>query len=56
MSRTDVEIAHLTRRLGHVLDDVDPAGPDDDDIKELRSLLYGLHAVLQLHLAAAAEL
>jgi soluble P-type ATPase len=55
MSRAHVEIAHLIRRLGAVLDDVDPAGPDDDDIKELRSLLYGLHAVLQLHFAQEDE-
>ena len=44
MSRAHVEIAHLIRRLGRVLDDLDPAGPDDDDIVELRRLLYGLHA------------
>jgi iron-sulfur cluster repair protein YtfE (RIC family) len=51
MSRAHVEIAHLIRRIGRVLDDLDPAGPDDDDITELRRLLYGLHAVLQLHFA-----
>ena len=55
MSRAHVEIAHLIRRIGRVLDDVDPAGPDDDDITELRRLLYGLHAVLQLHFAQEDE-
>ena len=55
MSRAHVEIAHLIRRIGRVLDDLDPAGPDDDDITELRRLLYGLHAVLQLHFAQEDE-
>jgi hypothetical protein len=55
MSRAHIEIAHLIGRLGTVLDDIDPAGPDDDDIKDLRSLLYGLHAVLQLHFAQEDE-
>lgn len=49
MSRGHVEIAHQIRRLGRVLDDVDPSGPDDDDVLELRRLLYGLHAILELH-------
>ena len=55
MSRAHVEIAHLIRRLGHVLDDIDPDGPDNDDIIELRRLLYGLHAILQLHFAQEDE-
>ena len=55
MSRAHVEIADLIRRIGRVLDDLDPAGPDDDDITELRRLLYGLHAVLQLHFAQEDE-
>jgi len=55
MSRAHVEIAHLIRRLGRVLDDIDPHGPDDDDIAELRRLLYGLHAILQLHFAQEDE-
>jgi heavy metal translocating P-type ATPase len=55
MSRAHVEIAHLIRRLGHVLDDIGPAGPDNDDIVELRRLLYGLHAILQLHFAQEDE-
>jgi heavy metal translocating P-type ATPase len=55
MSRAHVEIAHLIRRLGRVLDDIDPEGPDEDDIIELRRLLYGLHAILQLHFAQEDE-
>lgn len=49
MSRAHVEIAHLIRRLGLVLDDLDPGNPDADDLAELRRLLYGLHAILRLH-------
>jgi heavy metal translocating P-type ATPase len=49
MSRSHVEIAHQIRRLGQLLDDIDPEGPDGVDIIELRHLLYGLHAILRLH-------
>jgi heavy metal translocating P-type ATPase len=49
MSRAHVEIAHQIRRLGQILDDVGPDGPDADDIAEIRRLLYGLHAILKLH-------
>jgi hemerythrin-like domain-containing protein len=55
MSRAHAEISHLIRRLGRVLDDVGPEGPDSDDIIELRRLLYGLHAILQLHFAQEDE-
>jgi heavy metal translocating P-type ATPase len=55
MSRAHVEIAHLIRRLGRILDDLSPEGLDDDDIIELRRLLYGLHAILQLHFAQEDE-
>ena len=55
MSRGHVEIAHLIRRLGLLLDDIDPATPDSDDLVELRRLLYALHAVLHLHFAQEDE-
>jgi heavy metal translocating P-type ATPase len=55
MSRAHVEIAHLIRRLSRVVDDIEPEGPDEDDIVELRRLLYGLHAILQLHFAQEDE-
>lgn len=55
MSRAHVEIAHLIRRYGRVLDDLDAEGPGNDDIIELRRLLYGLHAILQLHFAQEDE-
>jgi heavy metal translocating P-type ATPase len=49
MSRAHVEIAHQTRRLGQLLEDIGPAPPDEVDIAELRGLLYGLYAILRLH-------
>jgi heavy metal translocating P-type ATPase len=55
MSRAHAEIAHLIRRLGHLIDDTDTTQPDADDLIELRRLLYGLHAVLRLHFAQEDE-
>jgi heavy metal translocating P-type ATPase len=55
MSRAHVEITHQIRRLGRLLDDIGPDGPDNEDISELRRLLYGLHAVLRLHTAQEEE-
>jgi heavy metal translocating P-type ATPase len=55
MSRAHVEISHLIRRLGRVLDDLGPDDPDADELTELRRLLYGLHAILQLHFAQEDE-
>ncbi|HUY21175.1 MAG TPA: heavy metal translocating P-type ATPase [Acidimicrobiales bacterium] len=55
MSRAHVEISHQIRRLGRLLDDIDPSGPDDADVAELRRLLYGLHAILRLHTAQEDE-
>ena len=55
MSRAHVEIGHLIRRISSVIDDLDPDGPDKDDIIELHRLLYGLHAILQLHFAQEDE-
>jgi soluble P-type ATPase len=55
MSRAHVEIAHQIRRLGRVLDEIDPTGLEEDDVLELRRLLYGLHAILELHFAQEEE-
>ena len=55
MSRAHVEISHLVRRLGRLLNGLGPEGPDEDDVRELRSVLYGLHAVLRLHFAQEDE-
>lgn len=55
MSRAHVEIAHQTRRLGQLLDDMGQGEPDEEDLVELRRLLYGLHAVLGLHTTQEEE-
>src|SRR5215471_14688428 len=55
MSRAHAEIAHQIRRLGQLLDDIGGGPPDDVDVSDLRSLLYGLHAILRLHTAQEDE-
>ncbi|HET9091919.1 MAG TPA: heavy metal translocating P-type ATPase [Acidimicrobiales bacterium] len=55
MSRTHVEIDHLVAMLGRLVHDLGPGGPDDEERRELRRILYGLHAVLILHFAQEDE-
>ena len=49
MSRAHAEIGYQIARLGRLIDDIGNGPPTEDDIADLRSLLYGLHAVLRLH-------
>ena len=49
MSRAHAEIAYQIARLGQLLDDIGTGAPDEEDIADLRGLLYGLHAILRLH-------
>jgi len=55
MTRAHVEIDHLVRRLGRLLEGLPPEGPDPEDLLELRRVLYGLHAILKLHIAQEDE-
>jgi hemerythrin-like domain-containing protein len=55
MSRAHAEIARLIRRLGRVLEAIDAEQPDEDDVRAMRRLLYGLHAILRLHFAQEEE-
>ena len=55
MSRGHAEIIHLARRLGRILDDLPPEELTGDDVQELRTVLYGLYAVLRLHFAEEDE-
>lgn len=55
MSRAHIEIAHMARRLGRLLDEVGEDGAGPDDLMEMRRLLYGLHAILRLHFAQEEE-
>jgi hypothetical protein len=49
MSRAHAEIAYQIARLGRLIDEIGTGTPDDADIADLRSLLYGLYAILRLH-------
>ena len=49
MSRAHAEIAYQIARLGGLIDEIGTRTPDDSDVADLRSLLYGLHAILKLH-------
>jgi heavy metal translocating P-type ATPase len=55
MGRAHAEIERLVRRLGRLLDSIDPEHPDEGDVGDLRQLLYGLHAILTLHFAQEEE-
>ncbi len=49
MSRAHAEIAYQIAGLGRLIDDIGTRAPDQDDIADLRGILYGLHAILRLH-------
>jgi heavy metal translocating P-type ATPase len=49
MSRAHAEIAYQIGRLGRLIDDVGDQTPGQDDLTDLRGILYGLHAILRLH-------
>jgi heavy metal translocating P-type ATPase len=55
MARAHLEIEHLSRVFGRLLDDLPEEGPAPDDILDLRRVLYGLHAILRLHFAQEEE-
>ena len=54
--QTHHEIHRLTRLLGRLIDQVVPGGPGPADIRDLRRVLFGLHAILSLHFAQEEEL
>jgi iron-sulfur cluster repair protein YtfE (RIC family) len=55
MSRQHAEVERLVERLGRLRDDA-IAEMDDATRRNLRQVLYGLHAILTLHLATEEEL
>ena len=70
MSRDHLEIEHRVRLFGRLLDELPPpaaargtAGTEradaaplpPDDLRDLRRILYGLHAILRLHFAQEEE-
>jgi heavy metal translocating P-type ATPase len=55
MNREHVEIRRLAGLLGRLVDELPQTGPDAADLRDLRRVLYGLHAVLRLHFAQEEE-
>lgn len=55
MERAHMEIEHVSRLFGHLLDDLPAEGPTPEDLVDLRRVLYGLHAILRLHFAQEEE-
>ena len=53
---THTEIFHLIRLYGRLVDELPARGPAVDDLPDLRRVLYGLDAVLRLHMAQEEEL
>lgn len=56
LHRTHTEIFHLIRLLGRIVDEIGADGPSADDRTDLQRALYGLHAILRLHMAQEEEL
>jgi hypothetical protein len=55
LARAHLEIAHRVRVLGRLIDDLPAEGIGVDDRRDLRRVLYGLHAILALHFAQEDE-
>ncbi len=56
MHRTHTEIFHLIRLFDRLLIELPAEGPNPDDRPDLRRALYGLDAILRLHMAQEEEL
>ena len=54
--QTHNEIRRLSRLFGRLVEQLPPGGPAPEDLRDLRRLLYGLHAILTLHFAQEDEL
>ncbi len=55
MSRAHVEIRRLAGMLSRLVEELPDGGPAPADLRDLRRVLYGLHAVLRLHFAQEEE-
>jgi hypothetical protein len=55
MSRAHVEIRTLAGMLSRLVDGMPADGPGPADLRDLRRVLYGLHAILRLHFAQEDE-
>lgn len=56
LHRTHTEIFHLVRLLGQIVEDTADQGPTPDDRTDVQRALYGLHAILRLHMEQEEEL
>ena len=56
MSGSHREIFHLLRLLRRNITRLDETGPLPDQLRDIRRILYGLHAILALHFAQEEEL
>ncbi|HEX5827519.1 MAG TPA: heavy metal translocating P-type ATPase [Candidatus Limnocylindrales bacterium] len=56
LHRTHSEIFHLVRFTDRLVREVPPEGPSPEDLTDLRRVLYGLDAILRLHMAQEEEL
>ncbi|MEB3300317.1 MAG: heavy metal translocating P-type ATPase [Candidatus Sericytochromatia bacterium] len=56
LTRTHQEIHRLTRLFGRLVAQLPSEGPRSEDLRDLRRVLYGLHAILTLHFAQEEEL
>lgn len=55
MSRAHVEISHLCRSLNRMVERLPEGELEAADLRDLRRVLYGLHALLRLHFAQEDE-
>ena len=56
LHRTHTEIFHLIGLYDRLVGDLPPEGPAHEDLVDLRRVLYGLDAILRLHMAHEEEL
>jgi len=56
LHRTHTEIFHLIRFMDRLVAEVPEEGPGPEDLTDLRRVLYGLDAILRLHMAQEEEL
>lgn len=56
LHRTHTEIFHLIRLFDRIVEEIGAEGPTVDDRTDLQRALYGLDAILRLHMAQEEEL
>ena len=56
LHRTHTEIFHLVRFLDRLVRELPDEGPGPEDLTDLRRVLYGLDAIIRLHMAQEDEL